>query len=62
MATLVSVPVEEYLRTTYHPDREYVDGQLVERNVGGYFHSMLQGLIIGLLLERARERRFRTFP
>ena len=27
-ATLV--PVEEYLRTNYDPDREYVDGQIVE--------------------------------
>src|ERR671938_276944 len=25
------VPVEDYLRTAYHPDVEYVDGVLVER-------------------------------
>ena len=62
MATLTAVPVEEYLRTTYHPDREYVDGQLVERHVGEYFHSRLQGLITALLMSRARDRRFRTFP
>jgi Uma2 family endonuclease len=62
MATITSVPVEEYLRTTYEPDAEYVDGQLVERNVGEYLHSMLQGLIIGVLVGRARERRFRTLP
>src|ERR1035441_8349759 len=37
MATFTSVPVEEYLRTFYDPDREYVDGQLVERHVGEYF-------------------------
>ena len=29
--TLISV--EEYLRTSYSPDKEYVDGVLVERNV-----------------------------
>jgi hypothetical protein len=28
------VPVEEYLRTIYDPDREYVDGALVERHGG----------------------------
>jgi hypothetical protein len=39
MATSSAVPVEEYLRTTYHPDMEYLEGQLVERNVGEYFHS-----------------------
>jgi Uma2 family endonuclease len=61
MATIASVPVEEYLRTTYHPDREYVDGQLVERHVGEYFHSRLQ-FLIGLILGfRERERRFRAF-
>ncbi len=26
--------VEEYLRTPYHPDREYVDGEVLERNLG----------------------------
>ncbi|HEV3332111.1 MAG TPA: Uma2 family endonuclease [Bryobacteraceae bacterium] len=62
MATSILVPVEEYLRTSYDPDREYVNGQLVERHVGEYRHSLLQGLLVGLLLSRARERRFRVFP
>lgn len=61
MATLAAVPVEEYLRTTYHPDREYVDGQLVERNVGEHFHSRLQVLLIGQLASRERQRRYRVF-
>jgi len=61
MATSSAVPVEEYLRTTYHPDMEYLEGQLVERHVGEYFHSRLQSFIIGLLLSRERERRFRVF-
>jgi hypothetical protein len=34
MAAATVVPVEEYLRTSYHPDMEYVDGSLLERNVG----------------------------
>ena len=45
MATATYVPVEEYLRTSYEPDREYVDGALVERHVGEYDHSVLQNLI-----------------
>jgi Uma2 family endonuclease len=61
MATLTAVPVEEYLRTTYRPDREYVDGQLVERHVGEYFHSRLQSLIVMILGLRERERRYRVF-
>ena len=61
VATSSAVPVEEYLRTTYHPDMEYLEGQLVERHVGEYFHSRLQALIIGLLVSRERECRFRVF-
>jgi len=61
MATVISVPVEEYLRTTYHPDREYVGGQLLERHVGEHDHSLLQTLIGIELGARRRERRFRIF-
>ncbi len=42
--TLVSI--EEYLNTSYRPDVDYVDGHLVERNSGDYWHSFLQ-LAIG---------------
>lgn len=41
--TLVSE--EEYLRTSYEPDCEFLDGELVERNVGTSSHSLLQGLL-----------------
>ena len=61
MATFATVPAEEYLRTTYAPDMEYVDGQLVERHVGEYLHSRLQALIAVALMGRERERRFRVF-
>lgn len=60
MATTTAVPLEEYLRKCYEPDAEYVDGHLVERNVGEWYHSLLQALITGLLLER-RKGRFRVF-
>ncbi len=36
------VPVEEYLGTTYRPDCDYVDGEVLERNVGEHDHSDLQ--------------------
>jgi Uma2 family endonuclease len=61
MAAVISVPVEEYLRTTYDPDREYVDGQLLERHVGEHDHSFLQILIGAELNGRRRERGFRVF-
>jgi Uma2 family endonuclease len=36
------IPVEEYLNTSYDPDVEYVDGVLVERNVGDLLHGLIQ--------------------
>ena len=40
MATSVLVSPEAYLATIFAgPDREYVDGQIVERNVGENLHS-----------------------
>ena len=60
MATSISVPVEEYLRTSYEPDMEYVDGELVERHVGEHKHSRLQTLIAGFFLSLERSRKLRV--
>ncbi len=56
MATSTLVALEEYLSTSYHPDREYVHGELVERTVGTYTHSRLQALLT--MLFGALEDRF----
>jgi hypothetical protein len=41
------VSVDEYLRTSYPDgDREYLDGVVVERNVGTPGHSALQKILI----------------
>jgi Uma2 family endonuclease len=42
MKATTLVPVEEYLRTSYRPDCDYVDGEVLERNVGEHDHSDLQ--------------------
>lgn len=42
MATSTLIPVEEYLKTMYHPDCDYVDGMVVERNFGQRDHSDVQ--------------------
>lgn len=61
MATSTAVPVEEYLSTTYHPDMEYVDGQLLERHVGEIVHSRTQTLIVLTLGPREQDCRFKTY-
>ena len=45
MATSVHIPIGEYMQTTYRPDREYVDGELLERNVGKWEHGRIQSLL-----------------
>ena len=42
MKAATLVPVKEYLRTMYRPDCDYVDGKVLERNVGEHDHSDLQ--------------------
>ncbi len=40
VGTLISL--EEYLRSSFHPDRDFVEGQAVERNVGKRRHGYAQ--------------------
>ena len=61
MSTIL-VPLSEYLHEVYHPDREYVDGALLERNMGEKEHSAWQ-LALGRLLSRFRaSAQVRVFP
>lgn len=45
----------EYLHTAYRPDCDYVDGFVLERNLGTPPHARLQTVIAGYLLERERQ-------
>ena len=45
MASVTQIPVSEYLQATYHPDREYIDGEVLERNVGKWSHARVQLLL-----------------
>ncbi len=42
MSTAELVPLSEYLGHTYDPDREYIEGNLRERNVGEISHGEAQ--------------------
>lgn len=55
MSTVVTVPISEYLDTLYRPDREYIDGELLERNLGDVDHSRCQMLISRYLCGREKE-------
>lgn len=62
MSTAVLVSETEYLNTTYRPDQELLEGQLVERNVGEYEHSNLQGALVAFMRQYQREWNIRVLP
>jgi Uma2 family endonuclease len=49
------IPLEEYLRTSYHPDADYVDGEIEERNLGEFEHATFQSAINGWFWPRRTE-------
>lgn len=55
MATGALVSIEEYLATTYHPDCDYVDGVIEERNLGENDHADLQTAIAAYLRSRQKQ-------
>src|SRR5580698_471145 len=59
MKTAALIPVEEYLRTTYDPDCDYVDGEVQERNLGELDHSDLQSEFVHYF--RMRRRKWKTY-
>jgi Uma2 family endonuclease len=60
--TTTLVSVEEYLNRSYEPDCEYLDGEVIERNVGEPDHSGLQIIIGKWLLLRSEELGVHVFP
>jgi Uma2 family endonuclease len=52
MPAATGLSVNEYLATSYRPDREYLNGKLLERNVGEWDHSRLQMLLSRYLSNR----------
>ena len=62
MEAATMIPAEEYLRTHYDPDCEYVDGRIVERNLGELPHSLSQRAIIIYLGTRENKLGIRVLP
>ena len=54
--------VEEYLRTSWSPDRELVDGRIEERNLGEKEHSILQAYLTYLFMSKRAEWKIEVFP
>jgi Uma2 family endonuclease len=54
--------VEEYLRTSWRPDRELVDGRIEERNLGEIEHSIIQRYLTVLFAINGKEWGVEVFP
>lgn len=54
--------VEEYLRTSWSPDREFVDGRIEERNLGEKEHSIIQRYLIVLFGTKYAEWGIEVYP
>lgn len=55
MSSAILVSLQEYLATNYRPDRDFIDGQLQERNVGELEHSLLQTAIVAWFWARREQ-------
>jgi Uma2 family endonuclease len=62
MAVAALISVEEYLSTSYHPDRDFTDGEVQERNVGERDHSRARREILIYLSSKYPTLRRRLFP
>ena len=62
MASSTAIPVSEYLSTTYRPDRDYLDGELKERNMGEQPHAHLQGILSGIFHIHRHDWSVRALP
>jgi Uma2 family endonuclease len=62
MATGALASVNEYLSTSYDPDCEYIDGVILERNVGEFDHANLQLAIASYLYTRRKKLGITVVP
>jgi Uma2 family endonuclease len=60
MATSARIPVEQYLRTSYDPDAEFVDGEIEERSMGEYDHNIGQWAILDWFRKHDKEWQTRS--
>jgi Uma2 family endonuclease len=61
-AEQTSVPIEVYLRSSFEPDAEYVDGQIEERPMGEYDHASWQEAIMKWFWQHESEWNIRVKP
>jgi Uma2 family endonuclease len=62
MSSITSISVNEYLNSSYSPDRDFVDGRVEERNVGEHDHAAVQAALILWFGQHQNEWRIEVLP
>jgi len=62
MHTDEMISVREYLSTSYRPDCDYIDGVVLERNVGEYDHARLQKALLFYFELRRKQWKMEAVP
>jgi Uma2 family endonuclease len=60
--TRPQISVEEYLHSSYHPDCDYIDGELQERNLGELDHAEVQAALLMWFRNHDKDWNIRTVP
>jgi len=55
MSTILHISLQEYLGRSFRPDREYVNGEIRERNVGKWEHARVQWLLAAWFFAHEKE-------
>ncbi len=62
MSSTTSISIGEYLRTSYRPDRDFIDGRVEERNVGEHDHAAVQAALILWFGQHQNDWRIEVLP
>jgi len=62
MGVAAPISIEQYFRTSFRPDCEYVDGEVLERNLGERAHSMALGGLCEFFLALRERMPVMPFP
>ncbi|MBV8674061.1 MAG: Uma2 family endonuclease [Acidobacteriaceae bacterium] len=62
MATTTQIAIETYLKTSYKPDCDFVDGEIEERNLGEFDHAALQAAIVAFFYANRQRWNVHVLP
>lgn len=58
----VLTTLSEYLKTSYHPDRDFIDGEVQERNLGEFEHAAIQAFLTSWFFQHREEWHVQVLP